>query len=55
LAIDALLALHTLFKKWRSHRRTLRELADLDDHQLRDIGLTRDGSQYRSLAGSDEA
>jgi hypothetical protein len=55
LAIDALLALHTLFKKWRKHRRTLRELADLDDHQLRDIGLTRDGNQNRSLARSDEA
>jgi uncharacterized protein YjiS (DUF1127 family) len=29
-------------------------LGDLDDHQLRDIGLTRNGDQYRSLAGSDE-
>jgi uncharacterized protein YjiS (DUF1127 family) len=25
-----------------SHRRTLRELASLDDHQLADIGLRRD-------------
>jgi uncharacterized protein YjiS (DUF1127 family) len=54
LAIDALLALYASFKKWRNRRRTLTALADLDDHQLRDIGLTRDGDQYRSLAGSDE-
>jgi hypothetical protein len=42
LAIDGLLALHTAFKKWRNHQRTLRVLAELDEHQLRDIGLTRD-------------
>jgi uncharacterized protein YjiS (DUF1127 family) len=54
LAIDALLALHASFKKWRNRRRTLLALGDLDDRQLRDIGLIRDGDQYRSLAGSDE-
>ena len=54
LAIDALLALHASFKKWRNRRRTLLALGDLDDRQLRDVGLTRDGYQYRSLAGSDE-
>ena len=43
LAIDALLALHASFKKWRNRRRTLLALGDLDDHKLRDIGLTRDG------------
>ena len=53
LTIDALLALYGSFKKWRNRRRTLTALADLDDHQLRDIGLTRDGDRYRSLAGSD--
>jgi uncharacterized protein YjiS (DUF1127 family) len=42
LAIDGLLALHALFKKWRSRRRTLKELANLDERELRDIGLTRD-------------
>jgi hypothetical protein len=55
LAIDALLALHASFKKWRSRRRTLQALADLDARQLRDIGLTRDGDQYHALTGSDEA
>ena len=42
LAIDALLALHASFKKWRKYRRTLRALADLDERQLRDIGFTGD-------------
>jgi uncharacterized protein YjiS (DUF1127 family) len=56
LAIDALVALRAWFKKWRDHRRTLRALADLDEHQLRDIGITREGAPggqeiYRSLAG----
>jgi uncharacterized protein YjiS (DUF1127 family) len=55
-AIDALLALHASFKNWRNRRRTLRALADLDDRQLRDIGLTRDdGDSYRPLAGVDDA
>ena len=55
-AIDALLALHASFKKWRNRRETLRVLADLDDRQLRDIGLTRDDSDsYRPLAGVDDA
>jgi len=53
-AIDALLALYASFKKWRNRRRTLLALGDLDDRQLHDIGLTRDGDQYRSLVGSDE-
>jgi uncharacterized protein YjiS (DUF1127 family) len=42
LAIDALLALHASLKRWRKRRRTLRALADLDERQLRDIGVTRD-------------
>lgn len=67
LAIDAFLALHTSFKKWRTRRRTLRALADLDERQLRDIGLTRDEAllettskllsrhkSYRTLAELDD-
>jgi uncharacterized protein YjiS (DUF1127 family) len=54
LAIDALLALHAALKKWRKHRRTLRVLADLDERQLRDIGLTRDNKRYRRLAELDD-
>ena len=39
--IDGLVYLHASFKRWRGCRRTLRALADLDERQLRDIGLTR--------------
>jgi uncharacterized protein YjiS (DUF1127 family) len=55
LAIDALLALHTSFKKWRNRRRTLQALADLDDRQLRDIGLTRDDYKSYCALGDDDA
>jgi len=41
IAIEALVALHGAFKQWRRRRRTLKALAELDEHQLRDIGLTR--------------
>ena len=67
LAIDAFLALHTSFKKWRSRRRTRWALADLGESQLRDIGLTRDEAllettskllrrhkSYRALAELDD-
>ena len=60
LAVDGLVALQASFKKWRNRRQTLRALADLDEHQLRDIGLTRDetflGHQtnYRALAELNE-
>lgn len=40
--IDLVLALHARWKRWRKHRQTLRALADLDERQLRDIGVTRD-------------
>ena len=58
--IDGLLCLHASFEQWRNRRRTLRALADLDDAQLRDIGLTRDDpifdssfrrSSYRAITG----
>ncbi|MGA9818151.1 MAG: DUF1127 domain-containing protein [Pseudolabrys sp.] len=48
-AVDALVALYASFKKWRNRRLTLRALADLNEHQLCDIGLTRDESGYRAL------
>ena len=60
LAVDGLAALRALLKKWRNRRRTLRALAELDEDQLRDIGLTRDEASpghpigYRALAGLDE-
>ena len=31
-----------LFAKWDTHRRTRRDLADLEPHLLRDIGVTPD-------------
>jgi len=59
LAVDALVALHASFKRWRNYRRTLRVLADLDEDQLHDIGLTREeallGHQsYRALVKLNE-
>jgi uncharacterized protein YjiS (DUF1127 family) len=50
-AIDVLVMLHASFKKWRNHRLTLRALDDLDERQLRDIGLTRDEARYRTFDG----
>lgn len=41
LAIDAVLALHAITKRYFERRRTRRILAELDDRQLRDVGLTR--------------
>ncbi|HXX07118.1 MAG TPA: DUF1127 domain-containing protein [Pseudolabrys sp.] len=38
------------FKRWRQRRKTFRALAELDDRQLRDIGLTREQTHYRALA-----
>jgi hypothetical protein len=51
LAIGAFLALHASFKKWRTRRRTRRALADLDERQLRDIGLTHDEALGLGLKG----
>jgi uncharacterized protein YjiS (DUF1127 family) len=50
-AIDVVVMLHASFKKWRNHRLTLRALDDLDERQLRDIGLTRDEARYRAFDG----
>jgi len=53
-AIDVLVMLHASFIRWRNHRLTLRALADLDEYQLRDIGLTRDERRYRSFDGGTQ-
>ena len=61
-AIGVLLMLSARLKRWRNRRRTLQALADLDECQLRDIGLTRDGpvfgtsslGHYRPLAELDD-
>jgi uncharacterized protein YjiS (DUF1127 family) len=58
LVIDVLVTLHAAFRKWRNHRRTLRALEELDEHQLADIGLRREQVSYshfgyRPLAGAD--
>jgi uncharacterized protein YjiS (DUF1127 family) len=43
------------FRKWRQRRKTLRVLAELDECQLRDIGLTRNKAlpddSFRLLRG----
>jgi uncharacterized protein YjiS (DUF1127 family) len=52
-AVEALVTLHASFKKWRNRRLTLRALADLNEHQLRDIGLARDENGYRPLQDLD--
>jgi uncharacterized protein YjiS (DUF1127 family) len=44
--IDGLFYLRASFKRWRNRRRTLRALADLDERQLRDIGLTRNDALF---------
>lgn len=48
LAIDCVLALRAMVENWRHRRRTLRALAQLDEHQLHDIGLTRSKTVARS-------
>ena len=52
LTINRLLALHAAFKRWRKRRKTVRALADLDERQLRDIGLTRDDGITKRLPSS---
>ena len=41
LIIDAVLAVRLAIRRWLNGRRTRQVLAALDEHQLRDIGLTR--------------
>ena len=65
VAIDVLVALHAAFRKWRNHRRTLKALDELDEHQLSDIGLRREQASdshffsgphrgYRPVNGADD-
>jgi uncharacterized protein YjiS (DUF1127 family) len=55
VAIDRLLALHAALQKWRQHKKTMRALAELDERQLRDIGLTRNQTHYHALAELGDA
>ena len=41
LAIDAVVAAYTAVSRWFDRRRNRQVLAALNNHQLRDIGLTR--------------
>ena len=50
LVVDAIVAVHSAFGRWLSRRRTRRALANLDDHQLRDIGLTRGAAGVEPVA-----
>jgi uncharacterized protein YjiS (DUF1127 family) len=55
VAIDRLLALYAALQKWRQHKKTMRALAELDERQLRDIGVTRDQTHYHALAELGDA
>ena len=48
--VDAIVAVHLAFRRWMGRRRTRRALANLDDHQLRDIGLTRGAAGVEPVA-----
>lgn len=37
-----------LFAKWDNHRRTRRDLSDLEPHLLKDIGLTPDQARQEA-------
>lgn len=44
----AALRVAVLFAKWQTHRRTRRDLTDLDQHLLKDIGLTPDQARIEA-------
>ena len=45
---DAMVGAIASFRKWRQVSRSRRELATLDDYQLRDIGLSRSQAMFES-------
>ena len=54
-ALEGLLAFHAALKRWRSRQRTFRALGELDEEQLRDVGLMRGHHKsYQALAELDE-
>ena len=48
VAAEVALRVAVVFAKWSQRSRTRRALADLDDHMLRDLGLTRDQATRES-------
>ncbi|MQY41359.1 DUF1127 domain-containing protein [Epibacterium sp. SM1969] len=42
------LAVAVLMTKWSQRRRTRQHLAELDDHMLKDIGISRDDARRES-------
>lgn len=47
--VSFILAVVVLVQKWQERRRTRRALANMDDHILKDIGVTRPQAQKESL------
>ncbi|HTM74991.1 MAG TPA: DUF1127 domain-containing protein [Pseudolabrys sp.] len=48
--VEALAAFYVSFRQWRGRRRTLKALAELDERQLHDIGLTRGEVHFPPVA-----
>jgi uncharacterized protein YjiS (DUF1127 family) len=47
-ALPALRRASVMIGEWRRRARSRRELLALDDHMLKDIGITRVGAQYEA-------
>jgi uncharacterized protein YjiS (DUF1127 family) len=48
--VEALAAFYVSFRQWRGRRRTRKALAELDERQLHDIGLTRGEIHFPPVA-----